>query len=428
VLYKPLKYYILYIIFTILISFFGPLEYQGYNKLNVAAFMLAFIVIFILAYIIGIELANKTKPRKNFSSIEKITINILKFSILLTCMLAVWSFIDYITKNGFTIKNLGQAYLDAYSGVERNSGRAYSPLELISMVTGIFKQASLVLGVFYYKKLNKKWKSVLILSWGLSAFTTLILTGKQKFIGDIVIYLISVFAVTLNKNDFKKYKKYILASLLCVLVLFTYIQKQRFTAIGIGIENYNNVVTSHLFMNDGHFIFKIFGDEWGFSLSILLTAYLSGGYYGLSLCLGLPFQWTYGLGHSYSLAVITNRFLEIPFHYENGYVFRMESEYGWPAMSKWHTIFPYLASDLTFIGTLIYFFFIALIYSISFFEALKFRNPLSLMLFSTLNIMLIFVPANNQLMIGPEGYFSLLTIIFIWLVFHKKFNIKSQED
>lgn len=422
-LYKPLKYFIIYILFTMLISFFGPLEYRDFNKMSVTGFMFVFILFFIIAYFIGIELASKIKPYKRFENIEKKTMIFTKASIMITFILSFWSFIDFIFKHGFALRNLGQAYVDLYTGFVRNSGRNYSLLELFTMFTGILKQGSIVLGLYYYKKLSKIWRILLIFSWGLLVFSTIILTGKQKIIGDITIYILSVYAVIYSPQKLKAYRKYLLVTLLIVAFLLTYILKERYEAIGINVYNYNEKTSYHVYMNEQHILYKIFGDKWGFPISILLTSYLAGGYYGLSLCLDTPFQWTYGLGHSYSLAVIANRFLGFPFYYTNGYVFRMEQLFGWPAWSKWHTVFPYLASDLTFFGSLIFFFFIALIYSAAYLEASRYKNPVSLLLFSSLNIMLVFVPANNQLMIAPENYFAYIIILFFWIFFHKRYNI-----
>ncbi len=427
-LYKPLKYFVSYIIITVIISFFGPAKYYRYDKLSIAVYMLAFIVFFTISYLLGVQYGNRIKPYKDLHNIERKAIKILKFCILLTFFISIWSFFDYALKYGLSIRNLGQAYIDLYSGFERNSGRGYSALELITMFTGIFKQISIVLGLFYFKKLNIQWKILLFFSWGLLVFTSLILTGKQKILGDLIIYLLSVFLVTYKSNGIrinKKYYKYIWGTVFLVGFLFIYIQKQRYSAAGITIFNYDDKSTYHVSLNHGHTLFKIFGYEWGFPIAILLTNYLSGGYYGLSLCFQIPFVWTYGLGHSYSLSVIFNRFLDLPFYFLDGYVLRMEQKFGWPAMSKWHTIFPYLASDLTFIGAIIFFMYIAFIYSIAYVEALKYRNPVSLLLFTTLNIMLVFIPANNQLMIGPEGYFAYLTILFVWIFFHRRYNINK---
>ena len=58
-LYRPLQLFTLYIIVSVLTSFFGPIVYQQYNKLIVALYMLAFIVMFGIGYLMGAQ----TRPR-----------------------------------------------------------------------------------------------------------------------------------------------------------------------------------------------------------------------------------------------------------------------------------------------------------------------------------------------------------------------------
>lgn len=421
-LYLPLKLFTLYILATLIISFFGPVEYEGFNKIFVLIFMFFFIIMFALGYIIGLPKANRRFGNKHYEVFESKALSFLKMSIMITLALALWGFLDYILKYGISFKNLGQAYIDAYAGYERNVGRSYSILELLNMFTGIFKYSSMILGLYYWDRLNKKWKKRLLLSISISIFYTLVLTGKMKFIGDFVIIFLSVLIAKDSFRKIKVNKKQVFAILFGGLIMFVLIQKLRYDAIGINLNNYNYAVTSHIYMNPNHTLFKVLGHEWGFPLAILMTSYLSGGYYGLSLCLSIPFEWTYGLGHSYSLAVIANRFLGLPFFFNNSYVMRMEEVYGWPAMQKWHTIFPYFASDFTFPGTIIIFFIIAKIYATTYVEALKYHNPVSLVLFTFLNIMLVFVPANNQLMIGPESYFAFIILTAYWMFNHLKYN------
>lgn len=421
-LYTPLKLFIFYIAITLIISLFGPVEYYGYHKWYVVVFMTSFILLFSAGYSLGVQRSNHRSGKQRFAFSESNVLTFLKMSINVTLLLSVWGLLDYIFKYGFTIKNLGQAYIDIYAGYERNAGRSYSLLELAQMFTGIFKYSAMILGVYYWKKLERKWRHRLLIAVSVSIFSTLILTGKMKFIGDFVIVYLSVFLVRVKMSKLMIKKRYIFSVLAAGLFMFVIIQKLRYDAIGINLSNYNFAVTYHVYMNPKHLLFQIFGETWGFPIAILLTSYISGGYYGLSLCLSLPFQWTYGLGHSYSLAVIMNRFLGLPFLFNDNYTMRMEEVYGWPAMQKWHTIFPYFASDLTFLGTLVFFFIIAVIYATAYVESVKYQNPVSLMLYTFLNIMLIFVPANNQLMIGPESYFAFVILLLYWGFNHLKYN------
>lgn len=423
--FKPLKIFLLYISLTIIISFWGPTIYENYNKFIVGIYMLFFMVIFSVGYLLGI---NRIERKRN-GFVEfyphSIVLKIVKIVIAFTISLQMIEVLAHIATNGFQLKSVGNAYLDVYSNYTRNSGRSYSVIELLGFILGIFEFISITLGIFYFNKLSRKWKFLLILVIMTLIFSSLGLQGKQKQLGDLVVIS---FSLALLKLKNVKVKKKIVAGVLIgtigVFFAFVAVQKSRFDAIGINLFNYNSLAQSQIVMNENHFIFDIFGYEWGFPISLLLSGYLSGGYYGLSLSLQLPFYWTFGLGSSYVFAVLSQRILGLPFYFNEGYVFRMEEMFGWPALSKWHTIFPWLASDFTFAGTLLIFGIIAYLYAISWIEAQKYNNPISVLMFTLLNILLIYVPANNQLFMGIEQFFLAIIIIFVWINRHRIFKKK----
>ncbi len=86
----------------------------------------------------------------------------------------------------------------------------------------------------------------------------------------------------------------------------------------------------------------------------MLTRYWTQGYQGLSECLDLPFKWCYGLGHSTFLMRYAGVFAaNHDYFLQRSYPYRLEAETGYDVSYYWHTIYPWLASDLTFPGALV---------------------------------------------------------------------------
>lgn len=425
-LFRPLKIFSLYIIITLLISFFGPSNYVNYNKIIVAIYIFFFLMLFGLGYFLGIsKIENKKKKFVNFFHHEKL-IQFTKFIILFALILQVIDIFFRVMNTGFSFSSIGESYLDTYSNFERNEGNSYSFIELLRFGKGIIDFFAVTLGVYYFRELGYRWRMLVIIIVILIVFSSLVLVGKQKQLGDVLIIISSVILIKFKSYKFLNIKK-ISALLLLIFIasfLFIFMQKSRYDAIGINALNYNSLSQSQVALNLDHFIFDFFGFDWGFPISMLLSGYMSGGYYGLSLSLQLPFVWTYGLGSSYVGAVLGERVLNLPYFFEEGYAFRMEEAFGWPALSKWHTIFPWLASDFTFPGALIVMAVIAYIYAVSWIEAKKYANPLSVLMFCLINIMLVFVPANNQIFMGIEQFFLALIFIPIWLNRHRIFKYK----
>jgi len=175
-------------------------------------------------------------------------------------------------------------------------------------------------------------------------------------------------------------------------------------------------------------MFKVLGKELGFGIANIVSLYMSGGYYGLSLCLSLPFVWTYGLGSSYTLNMIFVRIFGSENQLINTYPARMEARYGWPALTRWNTIFPWLASDFSFWGAILLFLPFSAIYSLSWKEAVDYQNPISIVLFSILTVGVVYIPANNQLFHSVESFVQSGIILLTWAVYHNRLNMKMTSE
>lgn len=71
------------------------------------------------------------------------------------------------------------------------------------------------------------------------------------------------------------------------------------------------------------------------------------------MSLTLPFEWSYFVGNSYSLG----RIVEILFSangavLDHTYPYRVGQTYGWE-FDKWHSMFAWLASDISFPGVVL---------------------------------------------------------------------------
>ena len=207
------------------------------------------------------------------------------------------------------------------------------------------------------------------------------------------------------------------------VVFISLVQIQRISALGFSSLDINQKMNARTAYDFDHPFFKIFGKELGLGFANFITGYLSGGYYGLSLCMKLPFVWTYGVGSSYSLTLFFEKFAGADAIFDHTYLARMEAVYGWRALSDWNTIFPWLASDFTFVGALFLFIPVGYIYGLAWKEVVKYRNPISLLMFAMLTVCVIFIPANNQLLHPVDGFIATAIIFFVWKFQHKKYNV-----
>ena len=148
-----------------------------------------------------------------------------------------------------------------------------------------------------------------------------------------------------------------------------------------------------------------------------VTRYLSLGYYGLSGSLRLPFEWTGGIGHSAFLrryaAMVSS---DLEWIDEATYPARLEAVTGYSSTGSWHTIYPWIASDLTFPGALVFVGLMAFLFARAWSDALMAENPFALGFLSQIMLMFWYIPANNLRLANPEAAFAFYGLLALWLV------------
>lgn len=428
--YIPLKLTILYVAITFLLSVIGPVTYLKYDYKYWLVFMYLFAVFAFMAlgYNVGLRsnrvtrfiIVKKTKKEKGWKSAYKL----IKISIIVALLSLILEVLYLYASGSFhiSLSSLGDNY---FQDIDGSSG-----IMVFRFATDFFRVSCCTMGFFYFKRLKKKYRLGVILVALLILSVALFGYGQQKSIGDLFIYL----AVALFTNSIKsvaklssRTKKIIIIGGITVLFALAFIQSQRYKMIGVTASNYASRSTGEIGYNTDSIIFKIFGDDIGFGLSVILTSYLSMGYYGLSLCMQMPFKWTYGVGSSRALTKLLEKIGILGID-SRTYLGRLGSTYGRDGLASWNTIFPWLASDMTYLGVIFYFFFVGYVMGKSWKEVLERDNPISYMMFAILMLMVCFVPANNQLFHSYGSFVSTICILFLWFFSRGNYNVSESEN
>ncbi len=428
--YLPLKVFTGYILFTLMLAFFGPLIFIGLDPVNVPVYIFAFLILFAMGYHLGINGATPAVFREP-AFVERYIFRLLKFSIVVTLLYKLQEFAVLVAggKLNFSLASTGESYVNLYADYTRGEG-SYDVAWIISLFFYLPQLISMILGVYYFKKLPSNYRYAVVGIFVLILLVNTLGQGKQKQVGDIMVFLLSILVLRLgsqaNDSNFRKRRNssriYVIGLLVGVVGMFAFINilSSRYDAIGIGAYNIEGASHPLITYNMEHPVFLILGDKVGFAAATFF-GYLSQGYLGLSLSMQEPFVWTYGVGNSYAMTTLLGKLLGLPVSVEDSYPFRVGLSTGWD-LTKWHSVFPWLASDFTFPGVLVVFFFYAFVYARCWKEAILYKNPLSVLLFCILNLGLVFVPANNQLLHGPESVLAIFVIVFMWVKNRWKLN------
>lgn len=429
--YLPLKMFVAYIVCTLLLALLGPVEYEGFEPFLVSAYMATFLAIFGMGYIFGAHSRLPQSLSGARESAERRMIRLFKICLALSLLykLQEFGFLAAAGKLNLSLTSMGDAYVAMYADYVRGSGS-----HSVGFILGIFFYfpllIAMILGAHYFRFLSNGYRTLVVLLFVLVFVVHTLGQGKQKQLGDITVFILSIMAVRLGaagskvkvaRNRVKTVRMYFIASVMLAmaLILFTLVLGSRYEALGIGLGNINQVAHPLIQYDEDHLVFTLFGSHFGFAAASF-SGYLSQGYQGLSLAFQQPFLWTYGVGNSYALTMLLGM-LGLPVEVMDSYPARVGLASGW-GFSKWHTVFPWLASDLTFPGVLLFFSVYAYGYAQVWREAVKFDNPAAVLLFALLNLGLVFVPANNQLLHTPESVVAVLGSVLLWLSSRRKLN------
>jgi hypothetical protein len=414
------KKYLIFIALTIWFHLFGPWAYADESLWVLFAFMGLFVGLILLGYRSGLKNHIIIKPEIAISN--RVLFKALGVSLVTSLCIKGSVLINNFASGGGanltdSIANAGKVYAEALS---RNRGLTeVSLVGQIETLSGILTQTAIIGGFFYFSKMKPLLR---ILFWsliGVIFLNAILFRGTQIAFGSMLIYGLSVASVISIRNRQPLLNWKLVSAIALMLFLFAHIQASRLEAYGVGIDNFplNPLIS----IKKDHWFFIVFGRSTGFVFAIM-TQYFSMGYYGLSLCLNLDFVWTHGLGSSMALSSYAHQYFGAAEQLQNSYPLRLEAINGWPALMYWQTTFPWLAGDFTWAGTLLLFCMLAYCYAISLKEAVNHHNFLSMMLVANLNIMWLFVPANNQLMQTRESTIAFLALLLLWSFFHRRFN------
>lgn len=144
-----------------------------------------------------------------------------------------------------------------------------------------------------------------------------------------------------------------------------------------------------------------------------LAAYLTQGYYALSLSLQEPFVPCYGVGHSVFLQRQVARLTGDVYFVECPYPVRIAHR-GWRPTTFWASIYPWIASDVTFPGTVVVMGLVGLLAARVWLDSLT-ADPFAVAALGQVLVLLYYVPAHNKVMHSGEGVSAFVVLVSLWL-------------
>lgn len=147
------------------------------------------------------------------------------------------------------------------------------------------------------------------------------------------------------------------------------------------------------------------------------SSYLTQGYYGMSQALTVDWTPMYGLGNSMFVVNIVSGNI----HDIDQYTYQMKLEpFGWDSDVRWHSIYTWIANDVSFYGVVIVMALIGLLFGMMFCSAITEKNPFARASVFFFILMMLFIPCNNQVGQTADNLLGFLMLILLWLVSKRK--------
>ena len=402
-----------YLVFTVLIFVIGPWPWPVSNPWKLYTFLLPVHLAFIGGYWRAIML--KPVVYKRTISAEALLWPAIAANLLLcfpTLQLRLGTgmgIYEAITNPGV-----------AYSAVEANFLESSTPLRIISALRfflGPVLWLLLPLCVFYWRRLSVSLRTLSVAA--IASYLILWFSmGKTKGIIDFGLLLpCLMFAAAQKRHQLFHIGRsaktiFMTVAILGVLILiFLWFTSSRGE-------------TADRYYDSGARIYAYEQKELPRPIEealLLGSSYLSQGYYGLSLCLDAPFVWTYGVGNAPWLSVIIDRIFGIRMLEVSSYPDRIDDT-GWNSSQRFHTIYPWIASDVSFYGTVLVIFLIGRLFGLVWIDCLHSDNPLAVGILGFLILMIAYFPVNNQIMQFMEQCSGFLGVLGMWFLSRWKSN------
>jgi hypothetical protein len=301
--------------------------------------------------------------------------------------------------------------------VSTQGERFYVPLVRAVVMPLFF--AGVGYGLLNFRSLSR-FKKVLLLVGLLCPIDLSLLRGTDKEIADLIIIVCGFLLVAYCRRVvgarqgqlFVSFNVRRLATIAFVVVLlfFFFFSYRKFERLGGAIDFC--VMDGLICADYSGPVLSLLPDFIAFGYA-MISAYLTIGYYGLSLALELPFESAYGLGHSSALLSLYERISGSTALFDSTYIARI-SESGWDHRYYWSSLYTWLANDVHFIGALVIVGFFARWFRQAWLDAVYARDDLAAVVFVLLCIAFLYLPANNQLAQTFDLYFAFIGTFFAW--------------
>jgi hypothetical protein len=410
----PIVFIVAYLSFSVWLFAFGPWTWPIDNPFALYFFLTCAHFSLLLGYL-SAAFGKPLGYRGKWSVKQLVTVSLAVNLLLLlpTSAFRTGSAIPNVIQG---INNPGDVYFS--TNAMREGG---GPVEYIRIVLGPLLWLLLPLTVFYWQRL--RWFTrILALTSVLGFVAIYVAIGTNKAVADFMLITPCLVVASACARHFRltavRVAGVALVSGLLAWLFFLFFTNGQLGRLG-SRQSIEYLPSIGLSANADNVLLENVNPDVQLGI-VGLSAYVTQGYYGLSLALHQPFVPMFGVGNSMFLyfnavKVTGNENIE-----QLPYPVRVERAYGWKAYLQWDSIYPWLASDFSFPGTVLLVFLIGRLFAMSWLDTVRGDNPFAVAMLAQFILMFFYFPANNQMLQTGEALTSFYGTLALWLITRRR--------
>lgn len=428
----PIKIALVYLIISLILYVLGPLAWVTSHPFIFWILQGLYLIALLIGWHVGIQKPvygnidyiydsfNRLKKRLPFLFFINVLYEII--NLFRKFGFSSFNFSGLISKILSGVNDLGGSYNSFQESIGITNGAQVVGGNLFTLINLLWEFVSfnlILLGVYFYRELKKSGKILAIVAFSLNALSYISIgtnIGVFRLALAVVIFLllkVKKGEITIDHEKWRKRRKYIvIVGILGVVLVSVYFMNTMKGRGGILLWSTTYYNVGGIGIDKDSVIFKILPKSL-YMFLIAGTAYLTQGYYGMSLCMNEAWEPTFGLGHSTFVIDMLDKYVTSAIK-DNTYQYRVAQHTPWQYDVQWHSMYSWVANDISFLGVVIVMFFVGYLFARSYKDAINTSNPFSSLMFFYIALQIFFIPCNNQLFQSSYVLLAFITNTICW--------------
>ncbi|SOZ13909.1 membrane hypothetical protein [Cupriavidus taiwanensis] len=427
----PLFFFQIYLTVSVVLFFAGPWPWEVEHPIWLACYLFAAQLMIAIGYFMSWDGARSALlPESDREREIELTLVYLRRALMVSLVLLIPT---ALSRTGSAFPAVVEGLRDTGAAYNRNfarlqEGNPFLVVEYIRIALAPYFLAVFPITVVLWGRLSKHMRvlACFVIAFNLAIY---IATGTNKGFADFVVTLpwLVFLGVAARTLRVRVPRKLLVPIFLLLFVAFLQFfgagQAQR--EGGVGEMGVLNTGAGLLEADPMHFVSRGLSDS-GRIIFESITRYLGQGYYALSMAFGIDHASTLGFGHSMFLARNADAIFGTDHFTAGSLPGLLEERTGWGMLALWHSIYPWLASDVGFAGALLVMGLFAYLFGLSWGCSLATLRAHWILMAFMMIILFFYIPANNQIFQNAETCAAFFMVCFslLWRRWRRTSAIK----